>query len=181
MCIYTYVFVLFILVGLVTQTILTERRQCLSILVFKPRLKKTFPAIILETVYNDICTLLLSLKNTWRQYLAIGPEKRGEQKWLDTILNRTKPTRPHKKSKLLCSKWKLRIFIRLLKKVVKSTVFEIEQSFKHILGVAENFWLNCEVKREGPSHQACYILKFLKLDKIHHFYEIEQFQSSPTS
>ena len=68
-CVCTYVFVLFNLVGLVTQTILTERRQCLSILVFKPRLKKTFPAIILETVYNDICTLLLSLKmlkdNIW--------------------------------------------------------------------------------------------------------------------
>ena len=35
------------------------------------------------------------------------------------------------------------------KKVVKSTIFELEQSFKHIFGVAENFWFNGGVKKGG--------------------------------
>ena len=32
------------------------------------------------------------------------------------------------------------------KKVVKSTIFELEKSFKYIFGVAENFWFNGGVK-----------------------------------
>ena len=42
------------------------------------------------------------------------------------------------------------------KKVVKSTIFELEQSFKHIFGVAENFWFNGGVKKGGASRRACW-------------------------
>ena len=72
-------------------------------------------------------------------------------------------------------------FYKTFKKVVKSTDFELEQSFKHIFGVVENFWFNGGVKREGPSHCACYTLKFLKLDKIHHFYEKSNLSHGGTS
>ena len=75
----------------------------------------------------------------WRE----APKKWGH-KFLDPILQRTKPTRPPKKIKTpqfwATSKWKIKNFVRILeKKVVKSTIFELEQSFKHIFGVAENF------------------------------------------
>ena len=71
-------------------------------------------------------------------------------------------------------------FYKTLKKI-KSTDLELEQSFKHIFGVAENFWFNGGVKREGPSHRVCYTIKFLKLDRIHHFYEKSNLSHGGTS
>ena len=44
-----------------------------------------------------------------------------------------------------------KIYKNFRKKVVKSTIFELEQSFKHIFGVAENFWFNGGVKKGGTA------------------------------
>ena len=46
---------------------------------------------------------------------------------------------------------------KFYKKVVKSTIFELEKSFKYIFGLAENFWFNGGFKKGGaaaPSHRA---------------------------
>ena len=85
---------------------------------------------------------------------ARGPEKGGGLKSLDLILKRTKPNRPPQKNQnsSVLDHFKMEIqkfYKNFRKKVVKSTIFELEQSFKHIFGVAENFWFNGGVKKGG--------------------------------
>ena len=70
--------------------------------------------------------------------------KKGGAKIVQPILKKIKPTRPPSKNQnssvLGHFKMEIQNFIQnFRKKVVKSTIFELEQSFKHIFGVAENF------------------------------------------